>query len=190
MGAAVVVSLGGFAVAFLTVRVDGVSMAPTLQDGDHLLLDRAFALGPPARGDVVLMVESNGIPAVKRVVGIPGDTLEIDGSGPHPILLVRPGGRGSWMRLDERYARGAWLVPDFCCDAQGRDGVRSATPITLAPDEFYVMGDNRDVSIDSRRFGPVPRDRVLARVWLRYWPLTRAGTTGSVPTLTPVPSTS
>lgn len=175
-------------VAFLTVRVDGVSMAPTLQNGDHLLLDRTFALGPPARGDVVLIAESNGVPAVKRVVGLPGDALEIDGSGAHSIVLVRPGGHGPWMRLDERY--GVWRAPDFCCDAQGRDGGRAATPITLPPDEFYLMGDNRDVSIDSRRFGPVPRERILARVWLRYWPVTRAGSPVSAPTLTPVPSTS
>jgi signal peptidase I len=189
----VVASLAGTAIALLTLRVDGVSMAPTLQDGDHLLLDRTIGLRSPLRGDIVLMVESNGVPAVKRVVGLPRDTLEIDGSAVrpdapgagHPALLVKPGGLGPWQRLDEPYARGAWRRADFCCDVQGHDGGRTANPVTLPPDEFYVMGDNRDASIDSRSFGPVPRDRILARVWLRYWPLTRAGTTLSGPTLVP-----
>ena len=190
----VIASLAAFALAFLTARVEGVSMAPTLVDGDHLLLDRTVALRSPARGDVVVVLESTGVPVVKRVVGLPGDALEIDGSAVdprspgagHPVVLIEPGGRGPWQRLDEPYARDRWRRPDFCCDREGHDGVSAPSPIVIPPDQFFVMGDNRDASLDSRAFGPVSRARILGRAWLRYWPPSRAGATLSRPALVPV----
>ena len=176
------------AVALLTARVEGVSMLPTFHDGDALLVDRVGVhLRPPGRGDVVIVLQPNGVPAVKRVIGVPGDEVEIDGAHvdapglrPRPAVLVRPGGGGVWQRLDEPYVPRDWLRPDFCCDGQGRlTGTGAPHPVSLAPDEFFVLGDNRGVSKDSRTFGLVTRDRIVGRVVARYWPLQRAGAPAS-----------
>lgn len=178
---ALAAALAALAGAVLTARVDGPSMAPTLRDGDFLLLDRLGPrFQPPARGDVVVVVESNGVPVIKRVVALPGDTVEIDGAHvaaggrPRPAVLVRPGGSGPWLRLAEPYVTG-WGRPEFCCDAGGRSVNGGPAPLTLPAGEFFVLGDNRGVSVDSRQFGLVPRDRIVARALLRYWPLDRTG---------------
>jgi signal peptidase I len=149
-------------------------MLPTLHDGDDLLADKLLLRwDPPRRGDVVVVLESNGVPAVKRVIGMPGDTVEID-AAPRPAVLLEPAGSGAWQRLDEPYVQPNWQRPDLCCDSSGRASA-AASPLTLPPDEYFVLGDNRNVSIDSRSFGLVPRDRIVGRVLLRYWPLERRG---------------
>jgi signal peptidase I len=77
----------------------------------------------------------------------------------------------------EPYIAGDWGRPEFCCDANGLAAGSTPRPLTLPAGEFFVLGDNRGVSIDSRAFGLVPRDRILGRVMARYWPPGRAGTT-------------
>jgi signal peptidase I len=181
------------ALAMLTARVEGASMAPTVRDGDLLLVDRLGPrLSPPARGDIVVVgLNANGLAGVKRVIAVPGDALAIDGTHadspggrPHPVVLLRPAGRGPWERLIEPYVGADWGRPEFCCDANGLAAGSSPRALTLPPGEFFVLGDNRGESIDSRAFGLVPRDRILARVITRYWPFERAGTPASASTMT------
>jgi len=190
---ATVVAVAAMVVAVLTARIDGVSMEPTLRDGDALLVDRLSPhLHPPARGDIVVLEQPNGVAAVKRVIGLPGDSVEVDGTHvdapgarPRPAVLLRPGGAGPWLRLDEPYVARDWGRPEFCCDPAGRGDLAMPAPLTLPAGEFFVLGDNRGVSIDSRTFGLVPRDRIVARVLLRYWPAGRAGALASAPRLVP-----
>jgi len=182
------------ALAALTARVEGTSMQPTLLDGDLLFVDR---LGPhlraPARGDIVVVgLNANGLAGVKRVIAVPGDTVAIDGTHvdspggrPHPVVLLRPRGVGPWERLGESYIAGDWGRPEFCCDPDGLTVGSKPRPLTLPPGEFFVLGDNRGVSIDSRKFGLVPSNRILGVVVARYWPLDRAGEPSSSLTMTP-----
>lgn len=141
-------------------RVKGTSMLPTLSNGDWLFVWRlGYLFGRPRRGDVVIchfpgrrVQKLPFLPQsfVKRVVGLPGETLEvIDG-----VLHV------NGEPVDEAY-----LVPERT------RYFRNRPPVTLGADEYYVMGDNRDSSNDSRRVGPLRRRAIVGRVACRLWPL-------------------
>lgn len=171
--------------ALNTARIDGTSMVPSAHDGDAILVDRLGLLNsrPLQRGEPVIVVQPNGVAAMKRLIALPGDTVEIDGlyratpgDSPHPVVLLKPDGEGRWRRLQEPYIAPDWGRPEFCCDAGGREAVTAPTPLILPDGQYFVLGDNRGVSVDSRSFGLVPADRLVGRVLWRYWPLDRAGT--------------
>ena len=135
------------------VHVKGNSMLPTLQNGEWLLVDHlSYALGEPQRGDVIICHYPDRYADpwklirqyfVKRIVGLPGETLEIvEGT----VLI-------DGEPLDEGYL-----------DADHTRFIRNAPPVTLGDDEYFVMGDNRDNSNDSRRSGPISRSMVVGRV--------------------------
>lgn len=162
----------GFALAALTARVEGTSMTPTIRDGDLLLVNK-FTAGqyPLRRGDIALL-RLGGANAVKRVIGLPGDELEID----QGQVLVKPGGSGPWRRLREAYVSSKAAINSFCCDLTGR-ATRTGLPgaVSIPPGRYFVLGDNRNDSYDSRVFGLVPKDWIAGRVLLRYWPLASFG---------------
>jgi len=177
--------------ALQTVRVDGTSMVATLQDQDLLLASKiSYDFGAnPSRGDIVVLVPPSDPSRdfIKRVIGLPGDTIEIDG-GQHPTaVLIKPGGKGPWQLLQEPYLPQPWTTLNFCC---GPDGKASATaqPYTLPQGQYFVMGDNRNFSSDSRSFGPVPRKNILAKAFLRIWPLGHFGGLGPGPSLGAAPA--
>lgn len=133
-------------------RVYGQSMEPTLHADQRLVVEKVsysnwLHLRPPQRGDVVVLrVNGAGDLLIKRVVGLPGDQMEIrDGQ----VFINR-------QRMDEPYV----VSP-----ATGNYG-----PVDIPPLCLFVMGDNRDLSSDSRAFGPVPIEDVVGRAWLSYWP--------------------
>jgi signal peptidase I len=135
-------------------EVNGSSMAPLLNPGERVLASRwPYRFGEVQRGDIVVFRPPRAVdtPYVKRVIGLPGDLVEIR--------------RGRvWVNgkvLHETYVRQPWW------DNRLAERVPKGT--------LYVMGDNRDSSNDSRLFGEVPRAHVEARVWVRYWPLSRLG---------------
>ena len=97
---AAVLALG---IALFTARVYGVSMSPTLKDGDALIVDKVgVRYAALERGDVVVAREPGGGAFVKRVIAVPGGIVEIDGAGPHPVVLIQP----RWQR-SMAAARGA-----------------------------------------------------------------------------------
>ena len=130
-------------------RVEGYSMEPTLYGHQRLIIEKlSYHLHPPQRGDiVVLRVPEYDQFLIKRVIGLPGETLSIrDG-----VVYI------NGEPLDEPYVNG---VP------RG-----SYPPVTIPEGYVFVMGDNRNNSSDSRVFGPVPIDHIVGHAWLRYWPL-------------------
>lgn len=174
------------AAASTTYQVSGVSMLPGLHPGDRVLLDPfAYWFATPRRGDVVALVPPS-LPQdleVKRIIGLPGDQLEIRGASPGqpPAVYLRPGGKGPWKRLSEPYLGSAGSPLLGCCTMDGHATTHPA-PFTVPRGEYFVLGDNRDVSYDSRDYGPVPLSAIQGIVvWVilparRFGPVsTRAG---------------
>lgn len=178
MAAAVLAAAG----AALTARVHGSSMSPALRDGDVLLVDRVgVRFQAPRRGDVVVTAEPGGGSLVKRVIAVPGDVVEIDAS--KPAVLLQPGGRGPWQRLVEPYVGASWTVRESCCDTRGLNVGGPPRPLRVPAGRYFLLGDNRDVSTDSRRYGLFGADQIAGRVLVRWWPIDRAGPVAGRPSL-------
>ena len=174
-GVLVIVSVANLAVfavqrwVAVPLRVPSASMKPALQRGDRILVRRSYASEATLartldRGDVlVFRAPRAGAPlVVKRVIGLPGETIQA---------------RDRLIAIDnQRVLEEKWLPErEREIGSPAADTVDS--PRTeLADDEVYLLGDNRDESIDSRQFGPVRLDRVLGTVLVRFWPFDRFGT--------------
>lgn len=135
-------------------RVEGPSMQSQLEDGQVLVLNRiAYKISVPARGDIVVFhldrVDSNDI--IKRVIGLPGETVEI--------------------RYQKIWINGRAL------EEQWGDDCQACEPglWTLGQHEYFLLGDHRAVSRDSRTFGPIPDTALMGKVIWRYWPLDQFG---------------
>jgi len=179
--------------ALQTVRVDGQSMVGSLNDQDLLLASKvSFDFGGnPQRGDIVVLMPpfDQSKDFIKRVVGLPGDVIEIDGSHSPTRVLVKPGGKGAFQLLKEPYLPEAWTTSTYCCRADGTAASNAPNAVKVPNNDYFVMGDNRNFSSDSRSFGWVPRKNILAKAFLRIWPLSHFGGLGSGPTLAPAPAT-
>jgi signal peptidase I len=148
-------------------RIPSESMQDTLLIGDRVLVDRiSWRVSEPERGDVVVFHQpETGLVLIKRVVGLPGDTLSLrDGR-----LVVND------SPLDEPYIMQDLSEPvptepfinDFDWNLQ--------EPYTVPEGTYFMMGDNRTNSGDSREFGPVARASLVGPAFARYWPLARIG---------------
>jgi signal peptidase I len=140
---------------FQVARVEGMSMAPTLQDQDRLIVNKlAYRIGEPHHGDIVMLYYPID-PAksfVKRVIGEEGDTVRIvDG---HVFVNEAP--------LDDKY------VPDEFRDHNDWG------PQVVPEGYYFVMGDHRNNSSDSRHWGWVPKKYIIGKVQLRWWPIPTA----------------
>lgn len=156
--------------------VEGASMEPNFEDGEYLIVNelgyktteamiagkRLFIVEPfleLSRGEPVVFESprKKGQYLIKRVIGLPGETIEVRQSEIHITNDEHPDG----FTFDE----GAYL----------RDSVRTTdvSAVTLGEDEYYLLGDNRMNSLDSRVFGPIGKDVIIGRVLLRAWPLSR-----------------
>jgi signal peptidase I len=134
-------------------RIEGQSMEPNLHDGEYVLIDKvSYALHPPERGDVIVLVRPGEKDLIKRVIGLPGDTVEVRGGR----VIV------NGVTLDEPYLD------------QPINRIYAARQVE--PDHYFVMGDNRNNSQDSRDFGPIPASSIVGRAWLVYWPPADWGT--------------
>jgi signal peptidase I len=151
----------GISFAVQAVHVEGLSMWATLDDNDYLIANKIdYRLHAPQRGDIIILrpPTDNSKDFIKRVIALPGERLLIrDG-----IVYI------NGHKLDEPYLPEQWTVFTNW-PANNPNGQ------LMGPNEYFVMGDNRNRSQDSRTFGPITRDRVDGRAWFRIWPLTYFG---------------
>lgn len=154
----IAVAISAFIILFLyqPVRVEGTSMLPQLRDQDRLCINKmAYRVGEIHRGDVVVFLYpgDHSKSYIKRVIALPGDDLRID----HGQVYV------NGKRLVEKY------VP------QRFEDDRSLPEEVIPPHEYFVMGDHRSISSDSRAFGPVDQDLIYGKAAFVYWPMDQAG---------------
>jgi signal peptidase I len=144
------------AIAFLVVnaligrfRIEQVSMQPNLHEGEYVIVDKvSYTVRQPERGEIVVLRNpSPGQPdLIKRVIGLPGETIEVRGG--------------------EVYINGQPLTEPYIQQPMGREH----PPTTLEAGQYFVMGDNRGNSSDSRELGPRPANDIVGRAWIIYWP--------------------
>lgn len=146
---AVVLLVQTFVVEAVRVRFD--SMAPTIAAGDVVVIDRlTYRFRDPRIGEMVVTEDPrSGVAIVKRVVAVGGDSVGIE---------------------DGRLVRNGAPVPDPHADNSMMDGYFHG-PVVVPQGEVFLLGDNRDTSIDSRAFGTVPVDEVHGRVFGHVWPI-------------------
>ncbi len=140
--------------------VIGSSMEPMLSDGDNLIVDKlSYRFKDPERFDIIVFPfrYAEKTYYIKRIIGLPGETVYIDENGTIYI---------DGEVLEESYGKEVITDPG-----------RAYEEITLGPDEYFVMGDNRNNSSDSRDpvVGNVHRDEFIGKAWMRIWPLDRMG---------------
>ena len=133
-----------------TGRVNGVSMEPTYVDDQTFLVNKfALLFSPPERGQVVQLRDPSGAELLlKRVIGLPRESVRIHGN---EVSVVDA--NGNTIILNETYLKPGSVT-------QAWNNGTGEYPI-LGPNEYFVMGDNRRESVDSRHFGPVPREKIL-----------------------------
>lgn len=143
-------------------EVEGASMEPTLYNGDNLIVDKiTYRFRDPERFDIIVFPYQYKEKTyyIKRIIGLPGETVQIDENG------------------------NIYIDGELLKEGYGREVIKPETvglakePILLGEDEYFVMGDNRNNSSDSRTeaVGNIRRKDIIGRAWLRLWPFSRFG---------------
>lgn len=137
--------------------VSGSSMDPTFKNGEYLIVDEiSYRFEEPARGDVIIFKYPNDPSKffIKRIIGLPGEHVSISGNA----VSVANGTSSETLQLDESYLSHPTL---------------GTIDVTLGDEEYFVMGDNRPASSDSRVWGPLNRDFIIGRALVRLLPVTK-----------------
>lgn len=143
--------------------VSGSSMLPNFHNNDYLIIDRiSYRTGEPQRGDVIVLKypRDNRQYFIKRIIGLPGERVKIQ----QGYVLVYNQQNPDGLRLNEPYL-----------SSQAETIGRSDT-VTLGEGQYFVLGDNRTGSSDSRVWGVLPRENIVGRAWLRVFPVGSFGT--------------
>lgn len=167
----IVLALSIFIIIYLFLiqphQVKGNSMYPNFHDGEFILTNKiSYRLGSPQRGDVIIFKAPPGEPCaeieceyIKRIIGLPGDRVKIQNGG---VYI-----NGS--KLNESYlANGLYVSPGSY--------LMENTEREVPENEYLALGDNRSQSRDGREFGPIVKEDIIGKAWIRYWPFTRMGT--------------
>lgn len=160
-----VIALAMFVLMYLFLfqphQVKGNSMYPNFHDEEYLLTNKiTYRLSEPKRGDVIVFKapKNEEYDYIKRIVGLPGDTIKIEDC--NVFINNQP--------LKEEY------LSENICTSSGRTW-QAGKSIMLSENEYFVAGDNRPYSSDSRDWGTVPETNIVGKAWFRYWPADRIG---------------
>ena len=149
----------GISFAIQAVHVEGLSMFATLDNNDYLIANKIdYRLHAPQRGDIIILrpPSDNSKDFIKRIIALPGEKL----------LIYQGAVYINGHKLDEPYLPEQWVALNSWGAPNG----------TVVPaNQYFVMGDNRNRSQDSRIFGFITRDRIDGRAWFRIWPLNNLG---------------
>lgn len=145
------------------------SMEPTLQINDRLIIDKiSYNFRQPQRGDIVVFSPTEALKQqnfkdafIKRVIGLPGETVEVKGGRVYVNGQVL---REQYIEEEAEYSYG---------------------PVTVPEDNYLVLGDNRNNSYDSHYWGFVPRNNIIGRAIVRFWPLDRVGEVDVIESVAP-----
>ncbi|MEQ9355816.1 signal peptidase I [Coleofasciculus chthonoplastes] len=145
------------------------SMEPTLQINDRLIIDKiSYNFRQPQRGDIVVFSPTDALKQqnfkdafIKRVIGLPGETVEVKGGR---VYVNDQALREQYIEEEPEYSYG---------------------PVTVPEDNYLVLGDNRNNSYDSHYWGFVPRDKIIGRAIVRFWPLNRVGEVDVIESVAP-----
>ena len=135
-------------------------MEPTFHEKEYLIIDElSYRFREPVRGEVIVLRAPINPQEyyLKRIIGLPGERVKVSDN---KVIVY-----------NQAHPEGIVVFEDYIqMDTAG------AVTVTLGPDQYFVLGDNRDASFDSRRFGPISRGAIIGRTWFRGWPVTRVGT--------------
>lgn len=142
--------------------VSGSSMLPNFHNHDYLIIDRlSYITGNPQRGDVIVLKYPKDTTQffIKRIIGLPGETVKL---------------RQGYIEITNSAHPEGFRVPEPYLPNQA-ETFGGSQPVTLGSGEYFVFGDNRTASSDSRVWGILPHDDIVGRVWARIYPFSDAG---------------
>jgi len=166
----IIVFVVAFGLRYFAIQpyiVDGQSMMPNYENREYLLAEKlSYTFGEPKRGDVVIFryPKNPSVNYIKRIIGLPGETVKI---ADNAITIYNSDHQGG-ERLDET----GYLPSDTQTYVYQNNGVYEQT---LKENEYFVLGDNREDSSDSREWGILPRANIIGRAWLTLLPIDLAG---------------
>lgn len=145
---------------FSPYSISGPSMSPNFHDGDFVFVDQlSYELRPAKRGEVIIFhgPASNGEDLLKRIIGLPGERVVVSNN----TVTI----------FNDENPKGFVLAESYLDPSAVTTGAAS---VTLGEDQYFVMGDNRSVSFDSRSWGALDAERIVGKVALRIWPANTA----------------
>ena len=161
----IVVALAIFVVVYLFLyqphQVKGASMEPNFHDGEYILTNKfQYKLDRPKRGDVIVFKspQNPDIDFIKRIIGLPGEKIKLINN--HYFI--------NDVELQESYIAPTLFTYNGAFLKEGME-------VTIPPDHYFVSGDNRPRSSDSREWGTIDKSAIIGKSQFRYWPLPRAG---------------
>ena len=162
----VVFSVAIFLFVYLLIlqphKIKGISMSPNYPDGEFLLTDKVtYRFQEPKRGDIVVFkapIAPNDEEFIKRIIGLPGEKVSVQD---HHVYI-------NGEKLDEPYLANT-------VNTDPNEFLQAGQTVTVPADHYFVLGDNREHSSDSRAWGFITKESITGRAWLIYWPLNKAG---------------